>query len=72
MSKFNPIKVRYINKQFKSWFGDKDYEANPRHVSCVRGEPVDWRIIDRDGDSYTIAKGTLDEGLVNGWIIVSQ
>lgn len=64
------ITVRYIGKSYASWFGGQDYIAKPRHVRCKGNEPVNWRITDRDGDPYTIAKGTLNEGLVNGWIIV--
>lgn len=64
------VKVRYIGKAYAYWFGDKDYEATPRYVRGKEKTPVKWRIIDRDGDSYTIADGTLEEGLEKGWVIV--
>lgn len=67
------VKVRYIGNSYKYWFGDKDYVAEPRHVrgKGVNKVGVDWRITDRDGDTYTIAQGTLDEGLRKDWIVIS-
>lgn len=65
------VVVRYIGKPYARFFGTKDYIATARHVRCNGNEPVHWYIIDPDGDSYTVAKGTLNEGLVNGWIIIT-
>lgn len=66
----NEVYVRYIGKKFCSFFGGLDYKATPRHVRVKDGSPVDWRIIDKDGDQYTVAKGTLSEGLERDWIVL--
>lgn len=64
------VKVRYIGRAYEYWFGDKDYDATPRHVRGKGKIPVKWQIVDRDGDNYPIADGTLEEGLKKGWILV--
>lgn len=66
------IKVRYLGKPYSYWFGDKDYEAKPRYVRGKGKMLVNWRIVDRDGDPYTIAEGTIEEGLRKDWIVVSR
>lgn len=65
------IKVRYIGKSYEYWFGDKEYEAIPRYVRGKDKIPVKWEITDRDGDLYSIADGTIEEGLKKGWVLVS-
>jgi len=65
------VQVRYTGRI--GWWGSEPYIAKPFAVMPYLGNAhAVWQIEDPDGDYFTVAPGTLMDGLVKGWEVVAD
>ncbi|ENH96697.1 hypothetical protein J416_09374 [Gracilibacillus halophilus YIM-C55.5] len=65
------VHVRYVGKPYKQQFNNGEpMIAVPRYT--IYGGKVNavWKVVDEDGDNFTIAERTLMDGLRKDWEIV--